>query len=246
MRSYLRQGTDATPFCPGCGHGILMGAVLRAIDRLKLDPRQLLFVSGIGCGGWIPSPHFAADTLHTLHGRAIPFATGAKVANPGLTTLVISGDGDLAAIGGNHLIHGARRNVDLTVICANNQTFGMTGGQPSPTTPTSDRFENLDENERSFDLLELVVAAGAVYAARFPVTRPVALSRAVEHAIEHRGFSFVEAVTPCPTHQLQRSGAADLNDLYDRLEQRCRTAEELEEMPDEAAGDYLLVGEFIH
>ena len=105
-----------TPFCPGCGHGILMGAVLRAIAELEYDMKQMLFASGIGCAAWIPSPHFKADTLHTLHGRAIAYATGAKLFNPKLKVMVISGDGDLSSIGGNHLIHTARRNIDMTVV----------------------------------------------------------------------------------------------------------------------------------
>lgn len=124
-----------TPFCPGCGHGILMSSVLRAFAELEYDLKQTLFVSGIGCAAWIPSPHFKADTLHTLHGRAIAYATGAKLFNPKLKIMVISGDGDLSSIGGNHLIHGARRNMDLTVVCANNSIYGMTGGQVASTTP---------------------------------------------------------------------------------------------------------------
>ena len=133
MHDWLR--VEHSTFCPGCGHGILLGAIVRACDELGLDRKSLLFVSGIGCAGWIPSPHIKADTLHTLHGRAVACATGAKLANPKLTTIVVSGDGDLSSIGGNHLIHAARRNIDLTVICANNQIYGMTGGQSASTTP---------------------------------------------------------------------------------------------------------------
>jgi len=110
MEKYLRPEIETTPFCPGCGHGILMGSILRAIDGASLNIDRVLFVSGIGCASWIPSPHFQADTLHTLHGRAIAYATGAKLVNPDLTVFVISGDGDLSSIGGNHLIHAARRN----------------------------------------------------------------------------------------------------------------------------------------
>ncbi|MBW1972560.1 MAG: hypothetical protein JRI44_06965, partial [Deltaproteobacteria bacterium] len=135
MAEYIREGIELTPFCPGCGHGILMGTLLRAVDELKLDMDKTLFVSGIGCAAWIPSPHFNADTLHTLHGRAIAFATGAKLFKPELTTIVVSGDGDITSIGGNHLIHAARRDIDMTVICANNMIYGMTGGQAASTTP---------------------------------------------------------------------------------------------------------------
>ena len=135
LENYMRPEVKSTPFCPGCGHGILMNSILRAIDDLHLTMDDMLFVSGIGCAAWIPSPHFNADTLHTLHGRAIAFATGAKMFNPKLTTMVISGDGDLTSIGGNHLIHAARRNTDLTVVCANNMIYGMTGGQAASTSP---------------------------------------------------------------------------------------------------------------
>ncbi len=132
LEQYLRPGIGATTFCPGCGEAILMRLILRAIDELKIDIDDMLFVSGIGCAAWIPSPYFNADTLHTLHGRAIAFATGAKMFNLKLKTMVISGDGDLADIGGNHLIHAARRNIDLTVICANNMNYGMTGARFAP------------------------------------------------------------------------------------------------------------------
>ena len=124
LEKYIRPGVRSTPFCPGCGHGILMNHMLRAIDELSMDMTKMLFVSGIGCGAWIPSPHFAADTLHVTHGRPVAFATGAKLARPDLTTEVISGDGDLAASGGNHLIHAARRPVD----------------RPQQDDPSFDRF----------------------------------------------------------------------------------------------------------
>jgi len=139
VKRMIRQDMFPTPFCPGCGHGILLAAILRAIDELGCDMDEMLFVSGIGCGGWIPSPHYAADTMHVTHGRPIPFATGAKLFNPDLKVVVIGGDGDIASIGGNHLIHAARRNIDMTVICANNGIYGMTGGQVTPTTPQGAR-----------------------------------------------------------------------------------------------------------
>ena len=101
----INQQVFPTAFCPGCGHGILMNAILRAIAELEMEMKDMLFVSGIGCAAWIPSPHFKADTLHTLHGRAIAYATGAKLYNPKLKVMIVSGDGDLSAIGGNHLIH---------------------------------------------------------------------------------------------------------------------------------------------
>lgn len=211
MSEYLREEVKTTPFCPGCGHGILMGAVLRAVDELELDLEHTLFVSGIGCAAWIPSPNFKADTLHTLHGRALAFATGAKLYNPALTTIVVSGDGDLSAIGGNHLIHAARRNLDLTVICANNSIYGMTGGQVAATTPVGALTATTPKGNpyRPFDLAKLVAAAGASYVARYAVVQPQLLQAAIRRAVETKGFSFVEAVSPCPTQFGRRNRLGD-------------------------------------
>jgi 2-oxoglutarate ferredoxin oxidoreductase subunit beta len=201
LSKYLRLEVFPTPFCPGCGHGVLLSAVLRAIDGLELDFNKMLFVSGIGCAAWIPSPHFAADTLHTTHGRAVAFATGAKIQNPDLEVMVISGDGDLAAIGGNHLIHAARRNINLTVISANNSVYGMTGGQLAPTTPLEccTSTSPLGNTEPPFDLCKLTEGAGAGYVARFTVAHIHQLINAIKNAVSYDGFSFIEAISPCPT-----------------------------------------------
>ena len=228
LEQYLREGVPETSFCPGCGHGILLQAVLRAVDEEQLDMSKVLFVSGIGCAAWIPSPHIKADTLHTVHGRAVAYATGAKLANPKLTTLVISGDGDLSSIGGNHLIHAARRGTDLTVICANNYIYGMTGGQTASTTPVGARTATDTGGNvyRPFDLTRLVIAAGADYAARWPVTRPRPLIDSIKQAIRTDGFSFVEVLSPCPTQYGRRNKLDDLIKQYEHLEQQCvdRTA----------------------
>lgn len=223
LEQYLREGVPQTSFCPGCGHGILLQAVLRAVDEEHLDLRKLLFVSGIGCAAWIPSPHIKADTLHTVHGRAVAYATGAKLANPELTVIVVSGDGDLSSIGGNHLIHAARRGIDLAVICANNQIYGMTGGQTASTTPVGARSATDPKGNvyRPFDLTRLVTAAGADYAARWPVTRARPLIRSIRKAVRTRGFAFVEALTPCPTQFGRRNDLYELTRLYDHLEQQC-------------------------
>lgn len=199
-RRYLRPGVTL-PFCPGCGHRLLLKHILTAVDELGLDIDKTLFVSGIGCGGWIPSPCINADTLHCLHGRAIAFAVGAKMANPALTTVVVSGDGDLADIGGNHLIHAARRDHDLTVICANNMNYGMTGGQVCATTPLGAVTHTTPAGNRNrpFDLCALVRGAGARFAARYLVTQGDELAGAIKEAISMPGFAFVEALSPCPT-----------------------------------------------
>ena len=218
LEQYLRPGLKATTFCPGCGHGILLHAVIRAVDELRLERRELLFVSGIGCAAWIPSPHILADTLHTLHGRAVAYATGAKLANPKLRVIVVSGDGDLVSIGGNHLIHAARRGLDLTVICANNEIYGMTGGQAGPTTPRGAASATTPGGNpyAPFDLVRLVLGAGAGYVARYPVTQPRPLTDAIKRAIQTPAFSFVEVASPCPTQFGRRNRLEDVGALYDR------------------------------
>jgi len=245
LEQYLRPGLP-TPFCPGCGHGILMGLILRAIDKLELNIDDMLFVSGIGCGAWIPSPNFNADTLHTLHGRAITAATGAKMFNPKLRVLVISGDGDLADIGGNHLIHGARRNIDLTVICATNMVYGQTGGQVCSTTPTGAFTETttLGNPYRPFDLCKLVSAAGATYVARYSVTQPFLLIRSIKKALQSQGFSFIEALSPCPTQFGRRNGYDSPVDMLKFLLDKCVTKEKAKDLsPEELAGK-IVTGEF--
>ncbi|MCF8062068.1 MAG: 2-oxoacid:ferredoxin oxidoreductase subunit beta [Deltaproteobacteria bacterium] len=246
LEARLRTGVQATPFCPGCGHGILMNLILRALDASGIPMEEMLFVSGIGCAAWIPSPHFKGDTLHTLHGRAIPFATGAKLFNPALRTLVISGDGDLASIGGNHLIHAARRNTDLTVICANNRIYGMTGGQAAPTSPRGTRTAttNRGNPHRPFDLCKLVLAAGAAYVARYAVTQPLALMEGIRRALEREGFSFLEVLSPCPTQFGRRNRFESPAEMLQSLMERCVTREEAGRMGDEELAERIVTGEF--
>lgn len=198
---YVRRQPSA--FCPGCGGGIILNCFVRAIDDLGLDKDKILAVSGIGCSAWIPSPNFNGDTLHTTHGRAIAFATGARTFNPELTTVVFVGDGDGAGIGGNHLIHAARRNIDLTVILVNNMSYAMTGGQIAPTTLHGETTVTspYGNPESPFDITELVRAAGASYVAKWSTYHVVELTRSIKEAITHKGFSFIEVLSQCPTQQ---------------------------------------------
>ena len=198
---YVRSQPSA--FCPGCGGGIILNCFLRAIDDLGLDREKILAVSGIGCTAWIPSPNFKGDTLHTTHGRAIAFATGAKAFNPDLTTVVFTGDGDGAGIGGNHLIHAARRNIDLKVILVNNMSYAMTGGQIAPTTMHGETTVTspYGNPEFPFDITQLVKAAGASYVAKWSTYHVVELTNAIKEAIQHKGFSFIEVLSQCPTQQ---------------------------------------------
>ena len=197
---YLRV---APKFCPGCGNEKVIDSILLAIEKLYGSTEGFVFVSGIGCAAWIPSPHINADTIHTTHGRPITFATGVKLANPNLKVVVISGDGDLAGIGGNHLIHAARRNVEMTVICVNNLVYGMTGGQLSPTTPRGALTSTTSEGniEYPFDLAKLVKNSGASYAARWTTLHKDQLQSSIEKALRkgQKGFAFVEIISPCTT-----------------------------------------------
>lgn len=195
---YLRDGTIPHIMCPGCGNGIVMKSIIRAIDSLNLNKDKVAVVSGIGCSSRIPG-YLDFNTLHGTHGRAIPFATGVKLAKPEMKVLVITGDGDGTAIGGNHFIHGCRRNIDLTVILFNNYTYGMTGGQLSPTTPlgawqTTAPYGSIDP---PFDICALAEAAGATFVARGTAYHTVPLERMIAKAIQHKGFSLVEVIVGC-------------------------------------------------
>lgn len=209
---YLRpKKTFPNVWCPGCGIGIAMGALIRAIDTLELDRNEVSIVSGIGCSARIPV-YLDFNTLHTTHGRAIAFATGVKLGNPKLHVIVISGDGDLLAIGGNHFIHAARRNIDITCILINNYIYGMTGGQYSPTTPFAKNASTAPFGmiEQSFDPSDLAKSSGATYVARGTVYHASQLSRLISQAIQHKGFSFVEVIANCHTQygRLNREGSA--------------------------------------
>ncbi len=200
LLKYYRQESLPTIWCPGCGLGIVMRSLVSAIHESGIDPDKVVIVSGIGCSGRM-SGYMNFSSVHTTHGRALAFATGIKMANPDLHVVVIMGDGDASAIGGNHLIHAARRNIGVTALVANNSTYGMTGGQYSPTTPVGAKSTTSVKGniETGFDLIDLVSAAGASFTARGAVAYPTQLTSTIQKAIEWEGFSFVEAVTHCPT-----------------------------------------------
>ncbi len=187
-------------WCPGCGIGTVVSCMLKAIKDSGLPLDKFCIVSGIGCTGRAPG-YLKFDTYHTTHGRAIPFATGLKLANPELNVVIISGDGDLFAIGGNHLIHAARRNIDMTVICVNNFNYGMTGGQVGPTTPIGGRTTTSPYGnfEYPFNLCWVTAACGAVYVARWTTAHPLQLVKSIKEAILKKGFTFVEVISQCPT-----------------------------------------------
>ena len=210
-KKYLRDGMWPTIFCNGCGHGVVLEYTLWALEQLDWDMDKTVFVSGIGCSSRMPG-YINADGLHTTHGRAIAFATGIKAANPDLNIVIFTGDGDCAGIGGNHFIHAARRNIDLTVIMINNFIYGMTGGQLAPTAPlgsiaTTAPYGNI---EPPFDICNLAKALGANYVARWTVTHPYQPIKSVKSALEKKGFSLVEFLAPCPTAFGRRNKLGDI------------------------------------
>ncbi|MGQ9582503.1 MAG: thiamine pyrophosphate-dependent enzyme [Thermoplasmatota archaeon] len=205
-------------FCPGCGCGMVLSCFARAVDHQRINPREILMVTGIGCSSWIPSPLFNCDTLHTTHGRALAFATGAKMASPRTRVLTIAGDGDLAGIGGNHLLHAAHRNIDLGVMMVNNRIYGMTGGQVSPTTLLGGRTATTPYGsiERPMPVAELVAAAGANYVARWTTYHVRQLTGAMEELLTGEGFRFLEIVSQCPTyvHPGGKRSGAEILELF--------------------------------
>ena len=197
-------------WCPGCGNGIVLGSLIRAVAGLKLQKDDIVLASGIGCSGRLPA-YVDFNTLHTTHGRALTFATGIKLAKPELTVLTVMGDGDAVAIGGNHFIHAARRNLDLTAIIINNNIYGMTGGQYSPTTPygsntTTSSFGHI---EQAFSIAELAVTAGASFVARGTVYHVNLLDRLIEKGVRKRGFSIIEILSNCHIQYGRRNRMGD-------------------------------------
>jgi len=208
---YLREEMMPHIWCPGCGNGIVLNCFTHALEESKMDMDKLVVVSGIGCIGRTAG-YVNADSFHTTHGRAIAFATGVKLANPNLEVVIISGDGDLFAIGGNHFIHAARRNIGIKVVCVNNLNYGMTGGQQGPTTPIdsitpTSPYGNI---ENPFNLVHLGAASGATYVARWTTLHVRRLTISLKKMLAKKGFSFVEVLAPCPEiygrHNKMRSG----------------------------------------
>jgi 2-oxoglutarate ferredoxin oxidoreductase subunit beta len=201
-------------WCPGCGVGTVFSACLSAIQETGIDHKKFSMVSGIGCSGR-GAGYVKLDSFHTTHGRAIPFASGIKMANPSLNVIVFSGDGDLFAIGGNHFIHAARRNMDITVICINNFIYGMTGGQVAATTPHMDRSATTPYGnpDTPFNLPLLAYASGATYVARWTMIHSNDLTDSFVEAINHKGFSFIEVLSPCPINYGRRNKIKSLNML---------------------------------
>jgi len=244
MLQYFRQHKLPTIWCAGCGHGTVTNALVRTIAKLGFDKNNTVIVSGIGCSSRAPG-YLDFDTLHTAHGRAITFATGVKFANPDLKVIVITGDGDCTAIGGNHFIHAARRNIDITVIVMNNSIYGMTSGQYSPMMQkggigTTAPYGNV---ERSFDLAKLSTAAGATYVSRSTTYHVQLLGELIEKALLHKGFSVVEAITGCPTYYGRKNKVGGAVDMLNWFKDRAVNVKAAAAMSQDKLEGKLLIGE---
>lgn len=210
VKDYLRERFFPHMWCPGCGHGTILNSLVRAVEELGLNKNEIVMTSGIGCSARI-SGYVDFHSLHTLHGRALAFATGVKLSKPSLKVLVPMGDGDALAIGGNHFIHAARRNIDITAIVMNNRIYGMTGGQFSPLSGTGVKattapFLTIDTN---FDVVELARAAGATFVARSTAYHATEAKNYIKKGIEHKGFSVIEILSQCPTHYGRKNKEGD-------------------------------------
>lgn len=240
---YIRKNKFPLIWCPGCGDGIVLKAMLRAIDRIGLDKDEICMVSGIGCSSRLTG-YVDFNTLHTTHGRALAFATGVKMAKPKMHVIVVTGDGDATAIGGNHYIHAARRNIDITVVLFNNNIYGMTGGQVSPTTPKDFKASTapLGNPENSFNISGLAEAAGASFVARGTVYDAIRLDRLIEKAILKKGFSVVEVMTPCPTAFGRRNRLGDGPAMMKLLKEDAVSVSRAAKMDDKELENKIITG----
>ena len=244
IHKYLRHDKKFPHvWCPGCGIGIMLGALIRAIDRIGYDKDEIVLVSGIGCSGRLPV-YVDFNTLHTTHGRALTFATGVKLAKPSLKVITIMGDGDAVAIGGNHFIHAARRNIDITAIIVNNSIYGMTGGQYSPTTPYGMRSATTVYNniEQSFKISELAVTAGAGFVGRGTVYHAKLLDSLMETAFLKKGFSVVEVIAHCHTQYGRQNRLGSAVEMMEWQRDHAVTVEKASKMKPEELQDKIIIG----
>jgi 2-oxoglutarate ferredoxin oxidoreductase subunit beta len=247
FEDYLVQEKLPLFWCPGCGDGIVLGAILRAFAKFGYEKKDTVVVTGIGCWGKADD-YVNTNTFHGTHGRALAYATGIKLANPKLKVVVLMGDGDGATIGGNHLIHAARRNVDLTAIVLNNLNYGMTGGQYSGTTPentytTTSRYGHI---EPAFDLCKLLEASGSPFVARGSVFNVLQLQKLIEEGLEIKGFSFIEAISPCPTHYGRLNGMKKAPEMLKWIKENSISITAAEKLSSEERDKKFVLGKFVH
>jgi 2-oxoglutarate/2-oxoacid ferredoxin oxidoreductase subunit beta len=243
-RTYLKE--QRTTFCPGCGYEVFINCFLRAVHQLGHRIDDYTFTAGIGCSAWIPNNYFRADNFHTAHGRALPAAIGLKVSNPDLNVVTIGGDGDLASIGGNHLIHAARKNVPIAVFCLNNFIYGMTGGQVGPTTPMNSRTSTTagGNREKPFDLVKLLLSVGCTHVSRYLTAYPHLLVKGVEDALASDGFRFVEVVSQCPRQYGVRNESPTASSMLTQQKNHYISREKASHLTPGELGDRTVFGSF--
>jgi len=243
----IRKEIFPTIFCSGCGGGTVLNAFIEAVLNTGIKQEEMVMVTGIGCSSWIPSPYFKADTLHTTHGRAIAFATGVKVMKPDMKVVVIAGDGDVAGIGGNHLIHAARRNINLTVFMVNNYIYGMTGGQVSPTTPFGSRTTTTPYSNVEYPMkaAELVAAAGASFSARWTTYNIVQLIKGMQKALTKKGFSFIEIISQCPVGFGKNVGMRTAIDFLKYFKSQTVPIKKAQKMKPDEIEDKIVIGTLV-
>jgi 2-oxoglutarate ferredoxin oxidoreductase subunit beta len=232
-------------WCAGCGIGIVMGSILRSVQKLALNQDDVAIISGIGCSGRMPV-YMDFNTMHTTHGRALAFATGLKLARPEMEIIVVMGDGDALAIGGNHFIHAARRNIDLTAIVVNNSIYGMTGGQSSPVTPLNAYSATAPYGhiEPPFPICDLAMAAGAAFVARGTVYHVAELDKLIERAVAKKGFALVEAVSYCHTTFGRANNIKSPIEMMRRLKDNSTTVQAAKRLGDELPENQIVRGVF--
>ncbi len=247
IHQYLRHNKKFPHvFCPGCGHGIVLGSLIRSVHELALSKDEVVLVAGIGCSGRI-AVYVDFNTVHTTHGRALTFATGIKMANPDLKVIALMGDGDAFSIGGNHLIHAARRNIGVTALVLNNSIYGMTGGQSSATTPKGavSQTAPFGHLEKSFDLVKLASAAGANGVSRGTVFHVNMLDRLIAEAVSRPGFNLVEIMSPCFTQYGRKNKFKSAVDMFKWLKTETSPLESWEQLPPEEKAKRLPIGTFL-
>lgn len=247
IHQYLRHNKKFPHvLCAGCGHGIVLGALIRSIHSLEIPKDDVVVVAGIGCSGRL-AVYVDFNTVHTTHGRALSFATGIKMSNPKLNVICIMGDGDALSIGGNHMIHAARRNIGVTALVLNNNIYGMTGGQSSPATPegSTTMTNPYGQLDKSFDTVELAKGAGANYVARGTVFHVKKLEKVMTQAIERPGFSLVEAITPCHTQFGRKNKYKNSVEMYKWMKKTAVPVERYNDMTEEQRKDRMPIGVFV-
>ena len=247
IHHYLRHNKKFPHvLCPGCGHGIVLGSLIRSVHSLGLSKDEVVVVAGIGCSGRM-AVYVDFNTVHATHGRALTFATGIKMSNPKLKVIVMMGDGDALSIGGNHLIHAARRNIGLTTLILNNNIYGMTGGQCSSTTPYGafSMTTPFGQLEKSFDIAQMAKTSGASFVGRATSFHAKLMDRLITAAIERPGFNLVEIFSPCHTQYGRKNKYKSIVEMYDALKKKSIDLEAYEKLPEHKRIDRFPIGVFM-